>query len=123
VEGSYTVDDTVGAYFAGIFVRDLEARIGRRRHEHGLDVKVSLRHERQGGIEGRYDAGDDDSVDISQLQRGEGEEIAQEDAPLIGGLVKHSPEAPVANEGAFVKGPNRDVCVSDVKCKQHKTSL
>jgi hypothetical protein len=78
-------------------------------------VEVALGHERQGGIDGRHDARNDNAIDLGDIQAGWGEEIAQEDTPLIGGLFLDGAQAPVEDEIAALESADGDIAVPSVK--------
>src|ERR1017187_6461633 len=113
------VDQAVGAHFAGVVVAYGEPDIGARRDEHGFRVEVAFGHERQGGIDGRHDARNDDAIDPGDIQAGRGEEIAQQYAPLVGGLLLDRAQAPVENQVAAFESADGDIAVTCVKSQQH----
>ena len=119
VEAGDSVDQAVGAHFVRVVVAYGEPDIGARRDEHGFGVEVALGHERQGGIDGRHHARNDDAVDLGDIQARREEEIAQQDAPLVGGLFVDRAQAPLEKKFAAFESADRDVAVTCVKSQQH----
>ena len=77
----------------------------------------------EGGIDGRHHARDDDAVDGGDVEAGGREEIAQQDAPLVGGLFVDGAQAPLAEKLAAIECADGDVAVACVKSEQHERLL
>src|SRR5262249_40936308 len=84
VEAGNPVDEAVGSHFERIVVLDGDAEIGLRADEQRHGVEVAFGCEGEGGVDGRYDAGNDHAVHVGDVQADGREEIAEQDAPLVG---------------------------------------
>ncbi len=82
------VDDAVGADLGGVVGEDGQAGADAGLDEERLDVEVELGGAAQGGVERRDDGGDGDAGDVGHGERAQGEEVAEEDAELVGGEVR-----------------------------------
>ncbi len=116
MKASDGVDHAVRAHFARVVVENLDAGVGGGRDKHRLALEIALGHRGEGLIYRRHDARNHHAVDLAQIQRGEGKQVAHQDAPLVGSLVANGAQAPTAAELAVQERADRDVGVARVEC-------
>ncbi len=87
MQGRDAVDDAVRAHLPRIVVENLHAGVGFRIDEESGGMEIALGHLGELGVERRDDAAGDDAVNAGQIERGEREQVAQQHAPFVGGLL------------------------------------
>jgi len=123
------VDDAVGAHLGGIVGEDGQAGADAGLDEQRLDVAVELGGAAQGGVERRHDRGDGNAGDLGDVQRAQGEEVAEDDAKLVDGGVAVGGDAPVGEQGGGRAGSGEAVeaedrvGVADVDGEEHERKL
>ena len=117
--GREGVGDAVGAHVLGVLVKDLDARLGARSHDHGIVPQVAPAGFDQRRVQRGHDAGDDHSSYLADLAAAKREELGQLNTDLVGGAVDARRGAPVGRQLLTVVERERDVGVADVDGEQH----
>ena len=125
-DGGDAVDDAVGADLGGVVGEDGQAGADAGLDEEGFDVEVELDGAAQGGVERGNDGGDDHAADLGDIERAQGEEVAQDEADLVDGEGAVGGDAPVGDQsGGFAGGGEAvetedRVGVADVDGEEHR---
>ena len=56
---------------------------------------------------------------VGDVQAGGREQVVEQDAPFVGGLLVHGAQAPLADQPAAVERPDGDIAIARVKSQQH----
>ena len=113
------IHQAVRAHFARVVVAHGDSEIGRVIHEQRLAVEVTLGHRLQRLIDGRNHARNDHVLHGRQIQLREREQVADQNAPLVGGLLLDGAQPPAADDVFAVEGADGHVRIADIESKQH----
>ena len=114
LEGGDAIDDAIGADILGTLVENRHAGFDPRADDQRLEIKKLLRQFLGRRQHRRHDTGNRNRIDLIHHETGVADQLADDDAVLVGRAFSLSRQAPVGNQLLILVEPKNYISIADI---------